>query len=78
MLLDIFIIIYALWLLVYTVKCEKRISNGLGYLIIGVVFTPIVGYALMYCGYFERHRKKPIKRERNHHSNSRAEVDAIN
>lgn len=48
MLWDIFIIVYALWLVVYTGTCEKLSSKGFGYLIVGMLFTPVVGYALMF------------------------------
>ncbi len=81
MLLDILIIIYALWLLLYTVKCEKRSSNGFRYLILGVVFTPLVGYAVMYGEYliqhFEKQNKRQLRRTQNHYNGSK-EVHFIN
>ncbi len=81
MFLDIFIIIYALWLLVYAVSCENRSSNGFGYLIIGVVFTPLVGYAVMYGEYliqhFEKQNKRQLRRTQDHY-NGLKEVHFIN
>ena len=44
MLTDIIIILYILMLFPFLYECEKLQSKGLRYLIIGVIFTPIVGY----------------------------------
>lgn len=58
MLFDIFFSIYIILLFPFLYECEKLKSQGLKYLLIGVVFTPIAGYLALIL-----HRRKQIARK---------------
>lgn len=55
---DILFSLYIILLFPLLYECEKLKSNGLKFLILGVFFTPVIGYIMLYS-----HKRKKIKRK---------------
>ncbi len=54
---DILFSLYIVLLFPLLYECEKLKSNGLKFLLMGVFFTPVIGYIILY-----RYKRKTIKR----------------
>lgn len=55
MLIDLLIVLYILLLFPLIFECEKLASGGFKVLLIGVIFTPIIGFL------FLNHKKKQLQ-----------------